>query len=61
MKMKIKIKTSEVFFEFEDHVEDPREPYSRHTLPTDTNKWIKAVIEEVLTLHKEILSVQKQD
>jgi hypothetical protein len=58
--MRIYIKTSEVTFEFEDHVEAADYSYARHTLPSNQNDFIKGVIENVLKLHQEIYKIEKE-
>jgi len=52
--MKLTIKTSKVNLTFEDNVEESKTGYGRHYLPDDTNKWIKEVMTDVLTLHNNI-------
>lgn len=54
--MKITIKTSEVEFEFEDHVEEAANGYARHYMPEDTNKWITQVVKDVIELHNQVKS-----
>ena len=58
--MKITIKTSQVDLTFEDNVEETETGYARHYLPDDTNKWIKEVMTDVLTLHNNIIQEEPE-